>query len=711
MNMPKFQDLRGRKFDELKPIEYLGKQGWKCKCSCGKEIVVSNYSLVNGRVTSCGHELVQKDPNLLNVKFGKLIVIKPLGNDMWLCKCACGNTEAIDGIKLRRKEIKHCSDKSKHGRPNYVGKPRMDLTDKEFGEWKVLGYYGDGKWECKCSCGKIGYISTFDLTNNKSKSCGHDTTTFQDLKGKTFGELKVLDRNEDGTWKCQCSCGRIVDKDGKYLRNGDTTTCGHKTEFKDLTNKTFGEWEVLEYAGDSMWKCRCSCGVEKLVSRYTLLCGASTSCGHSRREHILGKDFGFLHVEKYLGNRMYECKCVCGKHIQIFGGNLTNNNIRSCGCKTHELLNSTMMERYGENNTRRINNPRDKWQIDTLNDRSAFLNMLVDFINKTNRKPTATDISKLLDVHRKVIVIKASEYHLAHYLDDTSGVSEQEIILRNYIINLCTKYGYNVQFNNRSILKGQEIDIYIPDIKTGIEFNGSYWHSDDFKDKRYHINKTIECLKNGVRLVHIFDYEYSGCDNSATELFLEDLINPNKYRINARDCSVKEISSTDTKNFLNKYHIQGYIPSKVNIGLLYKEELIGLMTFGDPRFSNYTEYELIRLAWKSGVLVNGGSEKMFKYFIKKYKPQSIVSYCDISKFTGKVYSRLGFKYDGMSEPNYKWVNTYTGEILTRYQTMKSDLVKNGFGTIEQTGDEIMKSRHFCKVYDCGNARYIWEDAH
>lgn len=706
--MPKFQDLSNKTFGELKPIEYLGKQGWKCRCSCGKEIIVSNYSLVNNKITSCGHELIQQDPNLLNKTFGKLTVVKSLGNDLWECKCTCGNTENIDGLKLRRKEIKHCSDKSKHGRPNYVGKPRVDLTGRKFGDWEVIGYFGDGKWECKCSCGKIGYIGTFDLVNNKSRSCGHDTTAFQDLTGKTFGELKVLNRNEDGTWKCQCSCGKIVNKDGKYLRNGDTTTCGHKTEFKDIKGQIYGEWEVLEYAGDSMWKCRCSCGTEKLISRYSLLSGASTSCGHSRREHIIGKDFGYLHVEKYLGNRMYMCKCICGKTIEVFGGNLTNNNIRSCGCKTHELSNNTMIERYGENNPRRIGNPREEWQINTLNNRDAFLNLLVEFINNTNRKPTATDIAKILDVHRKVITIKSNEYQLNHYFDTTNGVSEQEILLRNYISKLCAEYKYSIQFNNRGILKGQEIDIYIPDIKLGIEFNGSYWHSDEFKDKKYHLNKTLECTKNGIRLVHIFDYEYIGDNINTTELFLKDLINPNKSIINARDCSVKEIDTSEAKSFLNKYHIQGYISAKVTIGILYKDELIGVMTFGDPRFSIVTEYELIRLAWKSGIIVNGGSEKLFKYFTKKYNPESIISYCDISKFTGKVYSKLGFKYDGLSEPNYRWVNTYSGETLTRYQTMKNKLVNLGFGSEDQTGDEIMRSRHYNKVYDCGNARYIWK---
>ena len=137
--------------------------------------------------------------------------------------------------------------------------------------------------------------------------------------------------------------------------------------------------------------------------------------------------------------------------------------------------------------------------------------------------------------------------------------------------------------------------------------------------------------------------------------------------------------------------------------------MAGIMTFDKPRFNNDCQYELIRLAWKSNTIVVGGAQKMFDFFIKKYKPESIVSYCDISKFTGKVYKNLGFEYDGASNPNYKWVNTYNGRVMTRYQTMKSNLVKIGFGTPEQTEDEIMQGKHYSKVYDCGNARYIWKD--
>lgn len=44
-------------------------------------------------------------------------------------------------------------------------------------------------------------------------------------------------------------------------------------------------------------------------------------------------------------------------------------------------------------------------------------------------------------------------------------------------------------------MNGKELDIYIPDKKLAIEFNGIYLANSEFngKDKNYHLDKTIKC--------------------------------------------------------------------------------------------------------------------------------------------------------------------------------------------------------------------------
>lgn len=119
------------------------------------------------------------------------------------------------------------------------------------------------------------------------------------LIGKTFGELKVLrkDENKPRYLICQCSCNKEKSIHYYSLVSGKTKSCGHNTTtFKDLTNQQFGELTVIEYLGNSKWKCRCSCGKEHIVHRQYLLNGEIKSCGHLKQEmrqrmldRILGK--------------------------------------------------------------------------------------------------------------------------------------------------------------------------------------------------------------------------------------------------------------------------------------------------------------------------------------------------------------------------------------------------------------------------------------
>lgn len=155
--------------------------------------------------------------------------------------------------------------------------------------------------------------------------------------------------------------------------------------------------------------------------------------------------------------------------------------------------------------------------------------------------------------------------------------------------------------------------------------------------------------------------------------------------------------------------MQGYTASSVNLGLYKNGELVEVMTFGKPRFNTECEWELIRLCTKLGYSVVGGSEKLFKAFLREYSPKSIISYCNIGKFNGSVYFKLGFRFKRVTSPNYVWVNLKSGEILTRYQTMKREIIKR-FNLSENcmdTEDDIMKFYGFVKIYDSGNAVLSW----
>lgn len=59
-----------------------------------------------------------KPIDISNVRFGKLVTIKQVGNDahgskLWLCECDCGNTTIVNASDLRRGNTKSCGCLSK----------------------------------------------------------------------------------------------------------------------------------------------------------------------------------------------------------------------------------------------------------------------------------------------------------------------------------------------------------------------------------------------------------------------------------------------------------------------------------------------------------------------------------------------------------------------------------------------------------------------
>lgn len=89
---------------------------------------------------------------------------------------------------------------------------------------------------------------------------------------------------------------------------------------------------------------------------------------------------------------------------------------------------------------------------------------------------------------------------------DFNRTSEYKKQIFNYIKVICN---LNIDVNNRSMINNTELDIYIPDLKIAFEFNGLYWHSELFKDKNYHRNKTLKCNDVGIKLIHIWEDDWS----------------------------------------------------------------------------------------------------------------------------------------------------------------------------------------------------------
>jgi hypothetical protein len=267
-------------------------------------------------------------------------------------------------------------------------------------------------------------------------------------------------------------------------------------------------------------------------------------------------------------------------------------------------------------------------------------------------------------------------------------------------------YNFETITNSRKIIDKKEIDIFIPSLNLGIEYNGLYWHSEiNNPDQHYHKNKLTQCREVGIDLIQITDYEYKHKKDIVLSRIKSRLgVNTTIY---ARKTTIAEISSVDAKAFLDKNHIQGSVNGGVKLGLHYNGILVAVMTFGKSRYSKKYQYELLRYCNLLGHNVVGGASKLFTYFIQKYNPGSIVSYCDLRWNSGNLYEKLGFNCTHHSEPNYWYTFQYaTFESRVKYQKHKLSSILEKYD--ENLSEwENMNAAGFDRIWDCGNSVWEW----
>ena len=285
------------------------------------------------------------------------------------------------------------------------------------------------------------------------------------------------------------------------------------------------------------------------------------------------------------------------------------------------------------------------------------------------------------------------------------SVSSGELDINNFINEL----GLKTETNKRTFVYPYELDIYIPEKKIAIEYDGLYWHNELNKDSKYHLNKTELCEKQGIRLIHIFEDEWLYKQNIVKSR-LKSLLGLTDEKIYARKCKIKDVSFSDCKIFLEKNHIQGNVNAKHRYGLYYNDELVSIMTFGSKRKnlgskSEDESYELLRFCNKLNTTVVGGASRLMNYFIKVHNPKEIISYCDRRWSIGNMYEKLGFKLDHVSRPSYFYIKG--DKRYNRFGYRKDILIKQGFDK-NKTEHEIMLERGIYRIYDCGTKVYKWE---
>ena len=288
-------------------------------------------------------------------------------------------------------------------------------------------------------------------------------------------------------------------------------------------------------------------------------------------------------------------------------------------------------------------------------------------------------------------------------------ISESSPIDQIEVLNFIKEnYDGEIVSNIKNIINPYEIDIYLPNLKLGFEFNGVFWHSNKFKNKEYHLNKYKKSVDNGIKLCTIWEDDWT-LKRKICESFILNKISKSN-RLMARKTLIREIDYNTSREFLDRNHLQGDCKSSKRVGLYYGDDLVTLMTFSKLRLpfnsknsDNKDVWELTRFCNKINTSVVGGASKLLKYFVKIYKPIEIQTYSDNLISDGVLYEKLGFEYKWTSNPGYWYV---VNNIRShRFNWRKSKLVKDGYD-VNKTGEEIMAELGYWRIYNAGNKKWV-----
>lgn len=202
------EEMIDKRFGKLIVLSFEGihdgRAIFKCRCDCGKEIVVRGNDLKMGRTISCGcakKEAIHKRhenawDSFIGTKINFLTATKFVGTKnekaMFEFECDCGNKIISSAISVKSGKMKSCGCQKKEAMhkkyedvwSSFIGTKINFLTAKKF----IGTKNGRAMFEFECDCGNKITSSAKDVKSGHIKSCG--------CIGSSYGEAfisKLLD--------------------------------------------------------------------------------------------------------------------------------------------------------------------------------------------------------------------------------------------------------------------------------------------------------------------------------------------------------------------------------------------------------------------------------------------------------------------------------------------------------------------------------------
>lgn len=269
-----------------------------------------------------------------------------------------------------------------------------------------------------------------------------------------------------------------------------------------------------------------------------------------------------------------------------------------------------------------------------------------------------------------------------------SGPSTGEDDLFNFVSNISP----DAVQSYRKLIGPKEVDVYVPGKNVAIEFNGLYWHSEEFHDKKYHIGKRLAVEEKGCRLISIREDLWNERQPQVMRI-VKNALGVSSDRIGARQTTITELSGTEVKNFMNENHVQGYKSATVHFALQHNDEPVAVLSL--TYWRNKAQWEVTRYA--TSCTVSGGLSRLWKHAIKTLDIISAYTYIDRDLFTGDAYVAIGFQRIA-STVGFRVVNRSTTESRQKWNRAPSGMTQSQWYAAEGVK----------RIYDSGQDKLIFK---
>jgi hypothetical protein len=357
-----------------------------------------------------------------------------------------------------------------------------------------------------------------------------------------------------------------------------------------------------------------------------------------------------------------------------------------------EKTKQTMLQRFGVENyfqNKENQHAINEQRLQTLGYKNAKQSHLSkETLTILQNKELFTEVAKGKSYERVADLLKTSANTVATYATKYQICDQMKLgygsAKQDELYDWLTSLEEMVITNSRKIIHPLELDIYLPNRHLAIEFNGIFHHTEKSGKKipSYHRIKYEKTLEKGIKLIQVCSTDYRH-----NKPIVENIILKNLGKLVELDFNiiVQKIDIKTANFFLSETHLTPSLLTDEHIcfGFIHENKLIQLMVFNE---TYPTEYAITHFATKLGISYSLGKEMLLNTFKEEFSPTKITHHSNLSYFTGKSFTNLGFTKIFETAPNFQYTN-----------------YKKKFDQLPDGSDETK----YDKIWDCGQAVWEW----